>query len=77
LLEELENLDPEYVSFVPAKKSEPKIESLKVTPQASEKDYSRIKTNIAEVNNCLATICDNEEAIPFKLRKIKKFRSEF
>lgn len=46
LLEELENTDPEYVSIIPSKKSEPKIESIKETPAPSVGDFKRIKTTI-------------------------------
>lgn len=46
LLEELENTDPEYVSIIPARKSETKIESMKETPAPAVGDFKRIKASI-------------------------------
>lgn len=46
LLEELDLTDPVYVSIIPSKKSETKIESMKETPAPAVGDFKRIKTSI-------------------------------
>lgn len=46
LLEELDNTDPEYVSIIPSRKSEPKIGSMKETPAPAVGDFKKIKASI-------------------------------
>lgn len=77
LLEELENTDPEYVSIIPARKSETKIESLKETPAPAVGDFKRIKATINETNTCYNTLFENEATALQKIQKMKKFKAEF